>query len=281
LIRIRPEVILSFGGYLAAPVVLAGSILGIPSLTHEQTVVAGYANRFISFFAKKILISWPQSKNKFPKSKTILVGLPVREGVTQVLSSSFTSENNLPTVFVMGGKTGSHFLNMLVKNNLDKLLSVCNVIHQCGDNSVYKDYEVLCNVHSGIKENFTGKYFPKKFIFENEIGEAYNRSDLVVSRAGAHTVAELLISKKPCILIPIPWVSHNEQFENALLLEKAGLAKIIGEKDCTDLLFVNTTKEMLENKSNFTLKDDSLLSLSGSDSAEKIANEIIKLAQEH
>ncbi len=279
LLKLKPDVILSFGGYLAAPVVFAGYILGIPSITHEQTVVAGYANKFNSLFAKKILISWPQSENVFPKSKTILVGIPIREGVTQVLSSNFTIENNLPTVFIMGGKTGSHFLNTLVKNSMKELLSNCNVIHQCGDNSVYKDYEGLCDLYAGLGEGFVGKYFPRKFIFENEIGEAYRKSDLVVSRAGAHTVAELLTTQKPCILIPIPWVSHNEQFENAYLLEKAGLAKIIGEKSCTGEVFVGTIREVLGNLDTFKLKDNSLLSLLKSDSDERIANETIKLAQ--
>ena len=286
LTKLKPDVILSFGGYLAAPVVLAGYILGIPSITHEQTVVVGYANKLISFFAKKILISWPQSEKIFPKNKTVLVGIPVREEITRVLSSTaldsvFSTDNGLPTVFIMGGKTGSHLLNILVKNSLRKLLSSCNVIHMCGDNSVYRDYETLSILYSSMEGNTAGKYFPRKFIFENEIGEAYKKSDLVVSRAGAHTIAELLTTRKPCILIPIPWVSHNEQFENASLLERAGLAKIVEEKDCIGGSFVNTIKGMLGNVKMFTLKDSSLLSLLKSDSAERIAHETIKLAQKH
>jgi UDP-N-acetylglucosamine--N-acetylmuramyl-(pentapeptide) pyrophosphoryl-undecaprenol N-acetylglucosamine transferase len=281
LLKLKPDVILSFGGYLAAPVVLAGYILGIPSITHEQTVVAGYANKFISFFAKKILISWPQSERIFPKNKTLLTGIPIREGVTQVLSSSFSTNNSLPTVFIMGGKTGSHILNVLVKNNLRTLLSGCNVIHICGDNSIYKDYELLSDLYSDMGGKTVGKYFPRKFIFENEIGEAYKKSDLVVSRAGAHAIAELLAIQKPCILIPIPWVSHNEQHENALLLERAGLAKVIEEKDCSNGYFIGSIKEALSNIQTFTLKDDSLMSLLKSDSAEIIADETIKLAQKH
>jgi UDP-N-acetylglucosamine--N-acetylmuramyl-(pentapeptide) pyrophosphoryl-undecaprenol N-acetylglucosamine transferase len=281
LIKIKPDIILSFGGYLAAPVVIAGWVLGIPSVTHEQTVVAGYANKLISHFVQKILVSWPQSEENFDKRKTILVGIPIREEVTKVLSNSFVSDNNLPTIYIGGGKTGSHLLNMLVLDKFSELLSLCNVIHQCGDNSVYNDCDNLATFYGSIKKDVIGKYYPRKFILENEIGEAYAKSDLVISRAGAHTIAELLLIKKPCILIPIPWVSHNEQFQNASLLEKAGIAKVLNENELTGESFLKQIKETLSGLKELTLKDETLLSLLKSDSALRIADETLKLAQKH
>ena len=281
LIKIKPDVILSFGGYLAVPVVIAGWFLGIPSVTHEQTVAVGYANKLIAYFVKKILISWPQSEINFDKRKTILVGIPIRDEITKILSNSFSSDNSLPTIYILGGKTGSHLLNLLVQEKFAELLSVCNVIHQCGDNSVFNDCDNLCSFYENIKEDVPGKYYPRKFILENEIGEAYAKSDLVISRAGAHTISELLILKKPCILIPIPWVSHNEQYQNASLLGKAGIAKILNEKDLSGDIFLEQVKNTLNSLSDLTLKDESLLSLLKSDSALRIANETLKLAQKH
>ena len=148
LLRIKPDVVLSFGGYLAVPVVTAAWFLGIPSVTHEQTLVTGYANKLISRFAKKIFVSWPQSANLFPKSKVIFTGLPLRKSIFSVSSENFKSDNDLPTVFILGGKTGSHFLNNLVIKNLEEILSICNVIHQCGDNSVYNDFENLNKIYN-------------------------------------------------------------------------------------------------------------------------------------
>ena len=279
--KLKPDVILSFGGYLAVPVVIAGWVLGIPSITHEQTTAVGYANKLISLFAKKILISWPQSEKNFPKNKTVLSGIPVREEIELVKSNEFVANNNLLTVLILGGKTGSHNINVLIKESLKELLFICNVIHQCGDNSVYGEYKILSDYYESIKNEVPGKYFPKKFILENEIGEAYSKSQLVVSRAGAHTVAELLTLQKPCIIIPISWVSHNEQNLNATLLVHAGIAEVLKEEEMTPATFVSLLTGTLNKLSSFTLKDTSLLSLLKSDAAEIIANETIKLAQKN
>jgi UDP-N-acetylglucosamine--N-acetylmuramyl-(pentapeptide) pyrophosphoryl-undecaprenol N-acetylglucosamine transferase len=259
--KIKPDVILSFGGYLAVPVVLAGRLFGIPSVTHEQTVVSGYANKIISFFAEKVFISWPQSVGKFP--------------VFKINSDNFSTGNDMPTVFVTAGKTGSHFINELIFETLPELLNFCNIIHQCGDNSVFNDFDRVNSRYISIRDTVHGSYYSRKFIFEDEIGEAYAKADAVVSRSGAHTVAELLALKKPCVLIPIPWVSHNEQNENAKLLESAGTAKILNEKDCTPEFFVQTIMSFLNSLDNYSLKSEELLSLLKSDSAELIANETL------
>lgn len=243
LLKLRPQVILSFGGYLAVPVVLAGFILGIPSITHEQTVVVGYANRLISFFAKKILISWEESKKFFPPRKTVFTGLPLRRAIFEVRSSKFNVNPQLPTLYITAGKTGSHKINRIIKEILPQLLSVCNVIHQCGDYSKYDDYEELKDVATAIESK--GCYFLEKFIFEDEIGEVFSKADVFLSRAGAHITKEIFTFKKKAILIPIPWVSHNEQYENARILENIDLATILNEKDLTANMLLNVVRRCL------------------------------------
>jgi len=247
LTKIRPNVILSFGGYLAVPVVFAGWVLGIPSVTHEQTVVLGYANKFISYFAKKILISWESSRKYFKSDKTILTGIPLRESILLQKTNNYAFENNLPVIFIICGKSGSHKINELVLANLKDFLSFANVIHQTGSHSIYNDIASLKDEYINIQNEINGKYYVKEFILEDEIGEIYLKSDLVISRAGAHSVYELAVLKKPSILIPIPWVSHNEQLENALMLKSLGLSVIIEEKNLNYEELRKNMKRMLAN----------------------------------
>lgn len=258
LIKVKPNVILSFGGYLAAPTVFSGWILGISSITHEQTVVTGYANKFISKFAKKILISWDQSRKYFPKDKVILSGLPLREQIYLSESSEFLIDNNLPTIYVTGGKTGSHKINNVILENMVSLLSKANIIHQCGDQSSTGDYEGLSNMYRKIQDKVSGRYFLKKFVTNSEIGEVFSKADLVISRSGAHIVKELMSLKKLALLIPISWVSHNEQYKNAKLLEQQGLAEILEEKNLKKNFNI-VVERMLENLNKYRIEKEEKL----------------------
>lgn len=261
LIKLKPDAVLSFGGYIAVPTVFAGRVLGIPAVTHEQTVVAGWANRLIAKVAQKVLISWQESANYFPKEKTVFVGLPLRKEIFEVKSNNFVFDNDLPTIYITTGKIGSHIINKVVGDCLDDLLGFCNIIHQCGDNSVFNDFDALSKIFTEIESGggglseqtpvprkSPGIYYLRKFVLEDEIGEAYGKADLVVSRSGAHTTAELLALKKRSILIPIPWVSHNEQYQNAKLLVDAGLGVILPEKELSAQTLLKQIKEMLVDR---------------------------------
>src|SRR3989344_584125 len=250
LLKIRPDVILSFGGYLAAPVVFAGWILGTPSVTHEQTVVLGYANKLVSYFSKKILISWESSRKHFRGDRTILTGIPLRKSILLQKTNSYEFINNLPVIFIICGKSGYHKINELVLANLKDLLSFVNIIHQTGSHSIYNDIVSLKDRYRKIQNEIKGKYYAKEFILEDEIGEIYSKSDLVISRAGAHSVYELAVLKKPSILIPIPWVSHNEQLENAVMLKDLGLARVIEEKNLNYNELKKNIKWTLDNLDN-------------------------------
>lgn len=261
LAKCKPDIILSFGGYLAVPVVIAGWFLNIPSITHEQTLVTGYANRVVSLFAKKILISWRSSEKFFPKEKVLYTGIPLRHEIFDVNSSAFDVDNNLPTIYITAGKTGSHKINESLKESLKPLLEVCNVIHQCGDFSENNDFDGLKNLYESLTPRPSGKFFLKKFVVSDEIGEAFSKADVVVTRSGAHIMSELLALKKPCILIPIPWVSHNEQFKNAEFLKNVGLGYILEEKDLNSQNFISSIKHVLANLNNFYIKDENLKNL--------------------
>ncbi len=274
--KIKPDLILSFGGYLAAPTVIAGWLLGVPSLTHEQTVTAGYSNKLIARFAKKILVSWPQSAQYYPSEKVVNTGIPLRQEIYNTQSNNFEINLNLPTVYITGGKTGSHKINLAVLNALEELLMVSNVIHQTGAHSEFKDIDALREKYKKIESKVKGRYIAQEFILGNEVGEAYKKADVVVSRSGAHTIAEILALEKPAVLIPIPWVSHNEQMENSKIVEKAGLGTILEEKNLSGENLFKSINEVLGNKQEYILKNQSFKQAIALDSAELIVDEILK-----
>ncbi|MDO8487737.1 MAG: UDP-N-acetylglucosamine--N-acetylmuramyl-(pentapeptide) pyrophosphoryl-undecaprenol N-acetylglucosamine transferase [bacterium] len=226
LIRLRPAGIVSFGGYLAVPTVICGWLLGIPAITHEQTVVEGWANKVVSRFANKVAVTWPVSLKLFPKNKGVFVGLPLRPEIKALKKKGVSKKIYDPiTVFITGGKQGSHVLNRIIFDNFNQLGEKYNMIHQTGTSTVYHDYARAQELHLPNYEAFD--FDSHKWI------AALGRADVVVSRAGAHSVYELSYLGKRSVLIPIPWVSHDEQTKNARQMETAGLAVVLPEKDLT------------------------------------------------
>ncbi len=277
LMKLRPQVILSFGGYLAVPVVLAGWLLKIPSLTHEQTAVLGWANKLIVKFTVKILYTWPQSSKYFPVKKSKMVGLPLREEIFTLASDSFNLNKKLPTIYITTGKTGSHKINQVILRELRQLLENYNLIHQTGDYFKYKDHEKLLEKYKEISDDVKGSYHVHKFIYRDHIGEVFEKADFVISRSGAHICYELLALNKPAVLIPIPWVSHNEQYINAHQVKQLGLGEIFREKDLASEKFFKFVDEFFKNINGYKLKNDKIVVY---DSAVKIVHEIEKVCQQ-
>lgn len=271
LFRIKPDLVFSFGGYLALPVVVGGWVLGIPSVTHEQTTVSGLANKIIAKFCKKIFVSFPSSLSYFPKDKTLLTGLPVRKEIFKKSKKIF--ENAQQTIYVTGGKQGAHVINEAVFKILPQLLENFNIIHQCGSTSLYKDLEKA----SEMKEKLKGKgenYLVKEYFFDEEIDLVFNSADFVVSRAGAHSVYELTLLKKPAILIPIPWSTGNEQQKNAELLANFGLAEILSQTDLESGNLYETIRDFSQNLKNYYPRQSFSLP---TNATEKIIEEIEKI----
>jgi len=211
--------IVSFGGYLAVPVVICGWLLGIKSVTHEQTLVSGWANRVISIFCSKIALSWPQSQKYFPVDKCVVVGLPLRQEILDL-----KPEPTQSTIYITGGKQGSHLINSVILECLPKLLKNYTIIHQTGSNSLYRDFEKS----QGIKSS---GYHSFEYADSQTTAKNLQQASLVISRAGAHIMAELLYFQKPSVLIPIPGGSHHEQELNAQFLEALSQAIILPQSD--------------------------------------------------
>lgn len=233
---IRPQGIVSFGGYLSVPVVIVGWILGIPAITHEQTVVVGWANRAISFFVEKIAVTWPSSLPLLPKSKVEFVGLPLRLEIVALKKINKPKKVYDPiTVYITGGKQGSHALNEVVFLNLQRLLPKYRLIHQTGTSTLYSDLERANQINVPHYESFG--FDPKKGV------DALKRADVVVSRSGAHSVYELAILGKKCVLVPISWGSHSEQEKNAQVLVEANLGVVLPEEKLEGTGLINSIEK--------------------------------------
>jgi UDP-N-acetylglucosamine--N-acetylmuramyl-(pentapeptide) pyrophosphoryl-undecaprenol N-acetylglucosamine transferase len=277
LLKVRPKLIISFGGYLAAPVVLAGIFLGIPAVTHEQTVVSGWANRFIGWLAKKVFISWKQSKSLFPKGKSVLTGNPLRKAVFEARRKRFRFSEDLPTIYITGGKQGAHIINETVRRSLSELLEKYNIIHQTGSTGEYRDYQRIMVLRSQLPKHLAKRYIVQEFFGENEIGAVYREADIVVGRAGANTVTELAALGKPAILVPIPWASHDEQVKNARFLEKAGLASILSQEKLSPDTLLGVLEKMIADLGSYREKGEEVKKLVDRSAADNIAGEIMRL----
>ena len=237
--KIKPDVILGFGGYLFLPVALAAKFLKIPIVIHEQTLDAGFTNKLVSRFAKKVCLSWESSGKYFPKEKIVLTGNTIRQEVINVKNIK-SEKNKIPIVYITGGSAGAHAINLLVEEALGQLLQKCSVVHQTGGSEVYKDFERL-------EKQKSDRYDCQKFLIGREAAVAMSRADLVVGRAGMNTVTELIYLQKPAFLIPLPAGQKNEQLKNANFIKNLGLGEFIEQYLLTPDLFVSTIFSMLDN----------------------------------
>ena len=223
----RPALIFSSGGYISVPVVIAGWVLRIPSITHEQTVVAGWANKAISPFVKKILLTHESSKANYPEEKSIVVGLPLRK---EILSPEYSKKFEPKLLYITCGKQGSHVINQSVFPIIPKLVKKFTVIHQTGANTLTKDAERSRRIKEKLGD-LKNRYIYGPYFFSEDAATYLRSSSIIVSRSGAHASYEFMTLNKKTVLIPIPWVSHNEQLLNAKLVAKQTGSIILEEKD--------------------------------------------------
>jgi len=279
LAKIRPRLVISFGGYLAAPVVLAASLLRIPSVTHEQTVISGWANHFIATFAKKIFVSWPQSLSNFPKGKTLLTGNPLRKAIFEKKTDRFQFREKLPVIYVTGGKQGAHLINEAIRGALSKFLKKYNLIHQTGSAEAFKDYQRVIILRDQLPQLLRRRYIIQEYFGEEEIGAVYASADVVVGRSGANTVSELAALGKPAILIPISRASHREQLLNAQLLAKSGAALILKEEQLSPTSLLGAIDTVAADLSLYRRQASLTKKLVNLRAASRIANEVVSILE--
>jgi UDP-N-acetylglucosamine--N-acetylmuramyl-(pentapeptide) pyrophosphoryl-undecaprenol N-acetylglucosamine transferase len=280
----KPNLIFSAGGFVSVPICLAGWFKKTPIYLHEQTATVGLSNKIVGRFAKKIYLAFDSSEQYFKNKKTELVGNIVRNAVLDFhidkvdkeIRNLTVNNTDLPLIYISGGGLGSHIINKKIFGELEGLLEKYRIILQTGDNQNYKDFDQAIKIKTTFSDELESRFFPIKFINDDNIGYIYNKSNFFIGRAGANTVYEIAILSKPSIFIPIPWVTNNEQYENAKVLEEIGLSKIITEDSLDNI----SIKDEIDNAiNNLPRKDFDRKELSmkfPTNAVEKILNDIFK-----
>lgn len=251
IIKIKPKVILSFGGFSSFPVVFWGKLFGIPTIIHEQTVAVGRAFLASVPFASRILLGHSESKNYLGNRRTEVVGNPLMSSVLLVKPKASLPKR--PTILIIGGSRGSNFLNELTIKIVEGLLVDFNVVHITGET----DYEAQLIFKKSLDNAFGDNYAIYSKVNPQNMKDIYQNVDLVISRSGANTVSELIFIKKPTIFIPLPRTHLDEQVKNAEFAVNYGLGVVLSEKEASASRVLEEIKKLVENwdKINKNLKN--------------------------
>ncbi|MDQ2994587.1 MAG: undecaprenyldiphospho-muramoylpentapeptide beta-N-acetylglucosaminyltransferase [Pseudomonadota bacterium] len=244
---IRPDVVFSKGGFVAFPVVFAAWLNRIPVILHEADLTPGLANRLSMPFAKQICINFPGGLKYYSNpAKVSVTGIPLRAGLVKgdpARGLAFLNfDKSKPVLLIFGGSLGSTKLNKVIHATITKLCEDFQVVHVCGTNNINNDFKSLTN------------YRQFEFVNEN-FGDIIACADLVISRAGANAVYELITLGKPHILIPLPTTaSRGDQIENAAYTEQQGLSHVIKDEDLNVAMLLQAVQNCWQQREQIKLK---------------------------
>lgn len=241
--KIKPDVVFSKGGFVTVPVVLAAKKNRIPAIIHESDMTPGLANKICIPAATKVCCNFKETFDLLPEGKAVLTGTPIRkelfEGDRNRAASFCNLDPSTPTILVIGGSTGSVIINKTIRESLNDILSKYQVIHLCGKNNLSESLE-------GIKGYVQFEYVSK------ELRDLFALSDLVISRAGANAICELLALKKPNILIPLSKAaSRGDQILNAKSFKKNGYSYVLEEEELSKTSLLNAIRDVIAHKDEY------------------------------
>lgn len=257
-----PDVVIGTGGYVTSPVIWAGKKLGKKTFIHEQNSVVGLSNKYLTKYADKIGVSFSSTMDCFPKSKVVLTGNPCSEkaiNMKKAKKEEYGLTKNKKLVLIVMGSLGSRTVN-------DKIVSFINSFKD-------KEYEVMFVTGNTYYEKVKKMRVPsnvKIVPFIYEMPSLMKVTDLMISRAGASTMSEILALKVPTIFIPSPYVTNNHQYKNAMDLVEKNAALILEEKDLTKDKLIDLIDNTLNNKDEYNKIKNNLNELGIENSAEKI-----------
>ena len=278
---LRPAVLFSLGGFVSVPPALAARSLGIPIVIHEQTAVPGLANRMTARFAVRIAVSFERTGSGFPTDRVVLTGNPVREellgGSGKAALEHFGLDAASPLVYVTGGAQGSHRINRVVGEALPRLLAICQIIHQCGDNPETGDHSWLQDRARALPVTLRPRYAVRAYVGA-ELRDVYSAAALLVGRSGAGTVNECCQLGVPAVFIPLPGASAGEQAANAGLVEAAGGAVVLPQDELTVDRLVDTLTRLLAAPAALAGMGARARTLAVPDAAQRLARLIREVA---
>ena len=241
--ELKPDVVFSKGGFVSVPVVRAAASLKIPCIIHESDMTPGLANKLCIPVASKICCNFPETLNNLPAEKAVLTGSPIRSELMRgdkVAALNLCKFNaNLPVIMVIGGSSGSVAINKAVRAALPKLLEDFQIVHICGTDRVDN---LLLNK----------KGYAQFEYLKSELKDVLSMADIVISRAGANAICELLALKKPNLLIPLPATSsRGDQILNAKSFEAQGYSLVLNEDDLDENTLIDKVYELYCNRKTY------------------------------
>lgn len=264
----KPNVVFSKGGFVSVPVVIAAYLNKVPVVSHESDITPGLANKITAPYCAKVCVTFPESIKNIKAGKAVLTGTPIRQQITEgskIKGLKFCGfENTKPMLFVIGGSLGSQVINENVRNCLDILLKTFNIVHICGKGNMNKSFEHL-------------KGYKQFEYIQDELPDVMNAADIVISRAGANVIFELLSLKKPALLIPLSKKSsRGDQILNAASFKKSGYSIVLFEEDLNKENLINKIEELYKDKSKYVKNMENSPSLNGVISVIKIIERYTK-----
>lgn len=278
--RLRPDVVVATGGFVAVPTALAAAARGCPLLVHEQVVVPGLANRTIARVADRVAIGFAAAAPAFPAAKVVTTGNPVRAELLAGRRAEgfrrFALDPGIPLVYVTGGAQGAHRINRAVGAALPALLAVAQLVHQCGDNAL-GDRSWLERQAAGQPPALRARYRVEAFVTE-ALPDLYAATDLVIGRAGAGTVTELCALGVPALLVPLPGARGDEQTANARVLADVGAAILLPERELTPERLAMLAAELVTDPARRARMAERARGLATPDAADRLVDLIVSLA---
>lgn len=273
-----PDVIFSKGGRVSLPVLISGWIFRIPIIIHESDAVVRPMDEFMFRFARKVAISFESTKEVYGSPKAFFTGNPVRDfisrGSKEKAIADFILKNDKPVILIMGGSEGAEEINNLVLEIIPDLLKKYQIIHQCG----IGNYDKIKSAMESMNISNLNDYHLFPF-FKKRIADAYAACDLIISRAGANTVSEIMAVAKPSILIPLASAVSDKQTKNAHYYSQAGAAILVSEKNLKPHLFLAIIEDLLKSDLKIMEMKKAARTLARPEAARKIAEETIKLGK--
>ncbi|HCW24427.1 MAG TPA: undecaprenyldiphospho-muramoylpentapeptide beta-N-acetylglucosaminyltransferase [Lachnospiraceae bacterium] len=236
----QPNIVFSKGGYVSVPVVQAAASLKIPVICHESDLTPGLANKLCVPHAVKVCCNFPETVNDLPSDKAVLTGTPIREELFQgdrKKGLAFCGfDESRPVLMIIGGSLGAQSVNQTVRDNLDALLKSFQICHICGKGKM-----------DNLKLTIPG-YRQFEYV-KDELKDLYAMADVVISRAGANVICELLALKKPNLLVPLP-TGRGDQKLNAASFERMGYSMVVQDDDLPDCIVEKVT-ELYNNRETY------------------------------
>ncbi|MDD3098286.1 MAG: UDP-N-acetylglucosamine--N-acetylmuramyl-(pentapeptide) pyrophosphoryl-undecaprenol N-acetylglucosamine transferase [Candidatus Pacebacteria bacterium] len=289
---LMPDAIFSKGGYGAFPVIFWGIIFFIPTYTHESDAVPGLVNHLVGKFCRKIFISFDYTKKYFPLNKSLLTGNPIRLDLFSGEGESYNSQNikellklssDRPVITVIGGSQGSSHINDFILDILPRVINKAEIIHQTGKDNYQKVVREATVVFQEIirDKEFEKYYHPVPFFEETKtpnissLKDIYLVSDLIIARAGSGLIFEIAASKKPSILIPLPWASRGHQKRNAYEYARNGAAIVVEENNLKTNIFSDLILQVLFDEKKKKAMSSAAFQFAKLNAAQDIAKEIV------